>query len=451
MSSFASFVIIGAMQLVSLISTLATALALLPGPSYPAASARIDELTLGVSGEGRPITALRVGDGPRKLVLVGDTHGGPEANTYELAAQLADHFRAHPDEVPPPVSLYIIPTLNPDGLALDTRFNGRGVDLNRNMNTNIDACPENDWSVHVQGARGIESDTGGVYPDSEPESRLIRDFLLDAAGAIFYHSAGGDVFPPFCEQAPSIALAQRYSAATGYRYDRFWPHYNITGGMHDWAGGLGIAAITPELYNGIDADFAQNLAGVRAVLAQAEELLPLPADHEEASIRVPALIWRFWKAHGGLERFGPPLAPAERDGAVTRQFFAGALLELRPDQADTPFLVQLAPLGREAVAGQAFASGASAPGVRFFPETGHTLREPFLTYWDQSDGLKLFGYPLSEEFETFTADGQRRVVQYFERAVFSYDAEAGVRLEPLGWAALVRARVRGPALAQQIR
>ena len=40
-------------------------------------------------------------------------------------------------------------------------------------------------------------------------------------------------------------------------------------------------------------------------------------------------------------------------------------------------------------------------------------------------------------------DGQRRVVQYFERAVFSYDAETGVRLEPLGWAALVRARVRG--------
>src|SRR5262245_39807897 len=80
----------------------------------------VTEMTLGVSGEGRPITAVKIGDGPRKLVLVGDTHGGPEANTYQLASQLADHFRAHPEEVPPSVRLYIIPTLNPDGLAGDT-------------------------------------------------------------------------------------------------------------------------------------------------------------------------------------------------------------------------------------------------------------------------------------------------------------------------------------------
>jgi hypothetical protein len=439
------------MRFIALIPTLAAILALLPSPGHPAVSARIGELTLGLSGDGRPITALRVGDGPRKFVLVGDTHGGPEANTYQLATQLAEHFRTHPEQVPPLVSLYVIATLNPDGLALDTRFNGRGVDLNRNMNTNFDACPENDWSVHVEGARGIESDTGGAYPDSEPESRLIRDFLLDAAGVIFYHSAGGDVFPAFCEHAPSIALAQRYAEATGYRYDRFWPNYNITGGMHDWAGGLGIAAITPELINGIDIDFAQNLAGVQTVLAEAEELLPLPEDHEEAGIRVPALIWRFWKVHGGIERFGPPIAPAERNGPVTRQYFERALLELHPDQADTPFLVQPAPLGREAAAGQAFDVGVETPDARFFPETGHTLREAFLTYWDQGDGMKLFGYPLSEEFEAFTADGQRRIIQYFERAVFSYDAESGVRLEALGSAALVRARVRAPALVQQIR
>jgi predicted deacylase len=439
------------MRAFSLISTYAVALALIAGPGPRAPSALVADLTLGVSGQGRPITALRVGDGPRKLVLVGDTHGGPEANTYQLATQLAEHFRAQPEQVPPSVSLYIIPTINPDGLAIETRFNANQVDLNRNMNTNIDACPENDWSTHVEGARGVESDTGGTYPDSEPESRLIGDFLLDAAGAIFYHSDGGDVFPAFCEHAPSIALAQRYADASGYRYDRFWPNYNITGGMHDWAGSLGIAAITPELFNGLDSDFAQNLAGVQAVLAQAEELLPLPEDRDEAGIHVPALIWRYWKAHGGMERFGPPLAPAAQDGPVTRQFFARALLELRPDQANTPYLVQPAALGREVAAGQTFAPGTESSDARFFPETGHTLREAFLTYWEQADGMKLFGYPLSEEFEAFTADGQRRTVQYFERAVLSYDSESGVRLEPLGWAALVRARLRAPDLAQQIR
>lgn len=112
------------------------------------------------------------------------------------------------------------------------------------------------WNIRVQGAYGIESDTGGPYVESEPESRLIRDFLLDAAGVIFYHTSGGDVFPAFCEHAPSIALAKEYAIATGYRYDRFWPNYMITGGMHDWAGSLGIAAITPELFDGINPDFA---------------------------------------------------------------------------------------------------------------------------------------------------------------------------------------------------
>jgi predicted deacylase len=424
----------------------------LAGPaSNSHAAPGVTELTLGASGAGRPITAVKIGDGSRKFALVGDTHGGPEANTYQLASQLADHFRAHPEEVPSAVRLYIIPTLNPDGLAGGTRFNAAGIDLNRNMNTNLDACPENDWSTHVQGARGIESDTGGPYPDSEPESRLIRDFLLDASAVIFYHSDGGDVFPAFCEHTPSIALAQAYAAATGYAYDRYWPNYNITGGMHDWAASLGVAAVTPELINGIDSDFEQNLAGVRAILRQPEEFMPLPEDHQEQGIAVPALIWRYWKAHGGIEQFGPPLAPAESASGNLRQFFERAVLELHPDQANTAYLVQLAPLGRALATGRAGAA-SEAPGARFFPETGHTLREAFATYWEQRDGMRLFGLPLSEEFDAPAADGVRRTMQLFERALLAYYPEdGGVRLEPLGWAALVRGRLQTATTTQQIR
>src|SRR5215207_1840519 len=127
-------------NLASIALLVATLLPFAPAARSQAAPGVI-ELTLGTSGEGRPITAVKIGDGARKFVLVGDTHGGPEANTYQLAAQLADYFRAHPEEVPPAVRLYIIPTLNPDGLAGGTRFNAAGVDLNRNMNTNLDVCP----------------------------------------------------------------------------------------------------------------------------------------------------------------------------------------------------------------------------------------------------------------------------------------------------------------------
>jgi predicted deacylase len=246
-----------------------------PLHAAPSRQSTVQDLTIGLSTQGRPITALRIGDGPMKLVIVGNTHGAPEANTYTLAAMLADHFRANPHEVPSAVRLYIIPTINPDGLALGTRFNARGVDLNRNMNTNLDACPENDWRTTVFGAYGIISDTGGPYPDSEVESRVLRSFLLDAWGAIFLHSAAGNVFPAFCEHAPSIELAQTYATGAGYRYTRFWDAYTITGGMHDWAASLGIAAIVPELLTGTEPEFEQNLAGVRAVLAAAEELLPV--------------------------------------------------------------------------------------------------------------------------------------------------------------------------------
>ncbi len=434
-------------------TSLLLALVILPWfPEPPGIASNVAELTLGRSGAGRPITAVKIGDGPRKFVLVGDAHGGPEANTFQLASELADHFRNNPDEVPPSVRLYIIPTLNPDGLALGSRFNANGVDLNRNMNTNLDACRENDWNIRVQGAYGIESDTGGPYVESELESRLIRDFLLDAAGVIFYHTSGGDVFPAFCEHAPSIALAKVYATATGYRYDRFWPNYMITGGMHDWAGSLGIAAITPELFDGINPDFAQNLAGVRAVLAQAAELLFLPEDREEHGFLMPALIWRFWKAHGGAERFGLPLAPSKRIGEITHQVFERAILEIHPGQADTPYLVQLAPLGHAALVGRNLPPTVEPPGGPSVPDADHVVREAFLTYWERNDGMLLLGRPLSEEFEGLAADGRWRTMQYFERAVLVYyPDDNSVRLDSLGWASLVQDRLKNSASPHSIR
>ena len=121
-------------------------------PAHAQTTPPIADITIGASTEGRPITAVRIGTGPRKFVLVGNTHGGPEANTYELMLQLIAYFREHPSEVPPDLSFYLIPTVNPDGLALGSRFNARQVDLNRNMDTAIDRCIDNDWQHLVSGA-----------------------------------------------------------------------------------------------------------------------------------------------------------------------------------------------------------------------------------------------------------------------------------------------------------
>jgi predicted deacylase len=444
--------------LLALLLTIVTLLSAYAAGAQPANAGLVRQFVLGQSAQGRPVEVVQFGAGPRKLVVVGATHGGAEANTHRLTLELIEHLRANPGLVPPTVRLYLIPALNPDGLAIGWRFDSAGVDLNRNMNTTLDSCPENDWRVTVQGAYGLVSDTGGPFADSQVESRLIRAFLLDAAGAIFIHSNAGLVFPAACEHAPSIAMAEAYAAGAGYTYSRFWPLYNITGGMHDWAGSLGIAAITPELITGDQTEFAQNLAGLQAVLASAETLLPLPEDGLVAGHTVPAPIFRYWRALGGEERFGAPLEPARVGPLGVAQTFAKARISLRHEQIDTPYYVQAEPLGAAAAADLAYGGAAALAPVegaqagRFFPETGHTLTGAFLDFWARGGGVDVYGLPLSEEFEATAADGKRRVVQYLERAVLAYYPEdGGVRLEPLGERALALERLLEPSAQFTVR
>ncbi len=406
---------------------------LLPAHGRQAPSAV--EITLGTSTQGRPITGVRVGNGPRKLVLVGATHGYPERNTFELVAQLAAHFTAQPEAVPATISLYIIPLLNPDGLELQTRFNANRVDLNRNMDTSADDCPENDWQHIVAGAYGIPVDTGGPYSESEVESRLIRDFLLDADGVVFYHSNAGVVFPA-CAHEPSITLARIYADGAGYVFIPKWDRYPITGGMHDWAGGLGIAAITPELITGELPEFEQNLGGVQAILATAEGILPTAEPRTEAGVEVHPIIWRAWKAWGGAAIFGQPLGPARQTGDGWAQLFERARLEYRPGLSSAPTSVRSALLGRELFAPPENVPEAPTPDAHFFPETQHNVRSPFSDFWQINGGLPIFGLPLSAEEQSTDDAGNPVIRQIFERAVLQRPLErasvADVTLAPLG-------------------
>lgn len=61
---------------------------------------------------------------------------------------------------------------------------------------------------------------------------------------------------------------------------------------------------------------------------------------------------------------------------------------------------------------------APFPSSVYFPQTGHNLSHGFLSFWRQNGGLRLFGYPITEEFREGGV-----VVQYFERARFEYHPE----------------------------
>lgn len=405
------------------------------------------DLTIGFSTEGRPITAVRIGDGPRKLVLVGDTHGGPEANTYRLILDLLAHFRVAPEEIPSGIRLYLIPTLNPDGLAHTTRFNARGIDLNRNMDTSLDSCPENDWSPRVQGAYGIVSDTAGTAPETEVESQLIKAFLLDASAAIFYHSAGGELFPPYCEHLPSITLAQQYAKAAGYIYTRYYPRYMITGGMHDWAGSLKIASFTPELWTGEGSDTPANHEALHAIFAQADTVLPLLQDTIEDGIAIPAPIWRFWRSAGGRERFGRPLTCAQYAGDRLVQTFTNAQISVTLSDMDVMPRVELASFGKQ-----------FQPVLTETPLT-ETQRKTYTALFEAAvkrmGGNAIVGTPIGTvSLGRSLTDGTPRVVQLLTRVrleLYPAASHPDVLLSPLGWYALQRTALQSPAVMQQIR
>jgi murein DD-endopeptidase MepM/ murein hydrolase activator NlpD len=239
--------------------------------------------SFGASVEGRPLESVRVGDGPFKVVLVGDIHGHFERNTYTLTLELADHFLSHPAEVAPDVSLWLIPTLNPDGLAGGTRFNAHQVDLNRNADTDADGCGHNDWRPDTHTSSGEHEGAGGPYPFSEPELQALQAFLDDAHVAIFYHSAAGAIFPGGClANEPSLELTHVLAEATSYEVpEGGWLGYPVTGGIADYLASEGVAAAEVELTNHADLELDRNLAGVRAVLAQIDRIMAADAPTAE--------------------------------------------------------------------------------------------------------------------------------------------------------------------------
>jgi len=245
-------------------------------PTQTATPAPYANEVLGESWEGRPIVGHRFGTGPRKVVLVGNIHGGTEENTQRLALEIVAYFRDNLDEVPKEVTLWILPTANPDGLENDTRCNARMVDLNRNADTDDDSCVENDWVEDTHTTETIIEGGGGPYPFSEVETQLLRDFLGDAEVAIFYHSMAGGIFVTSCaDHAPSDALARCLSEATGYPFvEEGWASYPVTGAMVDYLAYQGVAAVEMELETKVNSEFERNLAGVAAVLRSLDQIAP---------------------------------------------------------------------------------------------------------------------------------------------------------------------------------
>jgi protein MpaA len=160
----------------------------------PAQAAGPRSFVIGHTSRGRAITAFVLGDpaAPVRILVVGCIHGDERAG-IAIARRLA---RAAPSRR---VALWVVPDLNPDGAAANTRQNGNGVDLNRN------------FPLHWADLEGVFD--AGPKPLSEPESRAAARLILRVRPtiSIWYHQHLRVVD----ESGGNVAIERKYARAVG--------------------------------------------------------------------------------------------------------------------------------------------------------------------------------------------------------------------------------------------
>ncbi|MCZ0703279.1 g-D-glutamyl-meso-diaminopimelate peptidase [Natronobacillus azotifigens] len=222
---------------------------------------------IGYSVQNKPIYAVRLGHGDKKILFNGAHH----AREWLTSVLLMDMIETYCDvgssrsvfdaqelqNLCAEVSIWFIPMVNPDGVTIvqagpDTfknkdelirwndgqldfqawKANSRGVDLNRQYPI--------DWEwIQENPMQPAPSNYKGINPLSEPEARAVYHFVLlqQVELAVAYHSSGEEIFWKY-KSSGNLAmeaqyLAQLISEKTGY--DLIDPGENPSGGgFTDW-------------------------------------------------------------------------------------------------------------------------------------------------------------------------------------------------------------------------
>jgi protein MpaA len=199
---------------------------------------------LGRSVDGRAITAFEVGNPNGTTVLVVGCIHGNEPGGISVARRLE---RLSPSDL----DLWIVPVLNPDGRAANTRGNAHGIDLNRNFPYRW--RPLN--GVYESGPRAL----------SEPEARIAYRLILRLRPtvSVWFHQHLDLVWA----SGGSAAVERGFARISGLPYQRLPP---LAGSAIDWQNHRlrGTTAFAAELPAG-EPSRAAVTRYVRAVLAVA--------------------------------------------------------------------------------------------------------------------------------------------------------------------------------------
>ncbi len=226
--------------------------------------------TIGKSILGRSIPLITLGKGKKSVLYIGGHHGMEwitcalilnfikdicynclnQGNVFNISTKLLLETR----------KIHLIPMLNPDGIeyaihgissdnVLKERLtkinmsndfshwqaNARGVDLNHNYNSGFKEYKIVEQEMNI--FNGEPSKYSGEYPESEPETRAICNFVryerpelaltLHTQGEEIYYTSGEKICPN------SLQLVKTLSRLTGYKIS-FPSGTAKYGGFTDW-------------------------------------------------------------------------------------------------------------------------------------------------------------------------------------------------------------------------
>lgn len=229
--------------------------------------------TAGRSAMGKPIYALTLGRGPRKLLYNGAHHGN-EWITVPLLLRFVEELCAasiregwlysiRASEILETAHFTVVPCVNPDGMDLATGYLSGGptydrcrliaerypdIPFPRGWKGNIHGVDLNlqypaawEQARKIKFAQGYTSpaprDYVGNQPLTQPEARtMVRLTELVAPDRVLaYHTQGQVIFPSFLDFDPpgAMALARQLSAASGYAVEET-PPSSANAGYKDW-------------------------------------------------------------------------------------------------------------------------------------------------------------------------------------------------------------------------
>lgn len=223
--------------------------------------------SIGRTRFGRELYAVKLGTGRKNVLLIGAHHGREwlttvllvkMLETYAVAYQNHSHIGTYPSDFLDDVSLWFVPMLNPDGVAIQQnqlssfplahqyrlrkmnggredfirwKANGMGIDLNRQYPAGWEEIPDKPKRPSYQFYKGN-------MPLEAPEVIAITKFVqeIQPSAALAYHTAGREIFWRYKNGRHLLRdyiLAKKVAKLTGYSLAEP-PKQATGGGFTDW-------------------------------------------------------------------------------------------------------------------------------------------------------------------------------------------------------------------------